>query len=298
MYIHSESNHPPSIIKQLPLSIEARLRTLSSSKEIFDEAVKPYQEALDRSGYKHILKYEDDHEGKRHQKRNRKRNIIWFNPPYSKSVATNVGKHFLKLIEKHFPKHQKLSKIFNRNTVKVSYSCLPSVKASLNKHNKKILKNGNRDTNSYEPVKTCSCPMNVACPLDNCCFESDMQYSAELTSNLPNYGTKVYKGICSTTWKERFGNHKKSFNHERYEGESELSKEVWRIKRAGGEFHIKWSKEKNHQSYRPESKRCNLCHSEKLVIALYEDNNLLNQRNEIISRCRHRLKYKLKNLMF
>ena len=60
MYIHSESNHPPTIIKQLPLSIEQRLKTLSSSKEIFEEAAKPYQEALVRSGYKHILKYEDD----------------------------------------------------------------------------------------------------------------------------------------------------------------------------------------------------------------------------------------------
>ena len=60
MYIHSESNHPPAIIKQLPLSIQARLRTLSSSKEIFDEDVRPYQEALKRSGYKHTLKYEDD----------------------------------------------------------------------------------------------------------------------------------------------------------------------------------------------------------------------------------------------
>ena len=43
MYIHNESNHPPAIIKHLPLSIESRLRTISSSKEIFDEASKTYQ---------------------------------------------------------------------------------------------------------------------------------------------------------------------------------------------------------------------------------------------------------------
>ena len=298
LYIHSESNHPPAIIKQLPLSIEARLRTLSSSKEIFDEAAKPYQDALERSGYKHILRYEDDSGGKKDKKRNRKRRIIWFNPPYSKSVATNVGKYFLKLIQKHFPKHHKYHKLFNKNNIKVSYSCLPSIKASLNKHNKKILKKVSGEDNIDEPVKTCSCPRNTECPLDNCCFESDMQYSAELTSNLPNYGKKIYKGICATTWKERFGNHKKAFNHERYEGDSELSKEVWKIKRAGADFQIKWSKEAIHQSYRPETKRCRLCDNEKLVIALYEGNNLLNKRNEIISRCRHRLKYKLKSLIF
>ena len=130
MYIHSESNHPPAIIKQLPLSIESRLRTISSSKEIFDEASKTYQATLVRSGYNHTLKYEDDQAdnsgGMSHRKRNRKRNIIWFNPPYSKSVTTNVGKYFLKLLDKHFPKNHKFRKTFHKNTVKVSYSCLPS----------------------------------------------------------------------------------------------------------------------------------------------------------------------------
>ena len=53
-----------------------------------------------------------------------------------------------------------------------------------------------------------------------------------------NYGTKVYKGICATTFKECLGNHKKSFNNERYEADSALSKEVWKFKREGGEFYI------------------------------------------------------------
>ena len=50
MYIQSESNHPPGIITQLPLSIETRLCNISSSKEIFDESAKVYQEALYKSG--------------------------------------------------------------------------------------------------------------------------------------------------------------------------------------------------------------------------------------------------------
>ena len=296
MYIHSESNHPPAIIKQLPLSIESRLCNISSSKEIFDESSKIYQDALTKSGYKHKLTYKemDNSVAKRPS---RKRNIIWFNPPYSKSVATNVGKYFLKLLEKHFPVHNKFRKIFNRNTIKVSYSCLQSVKSRVNQHNRKILKKVSSETNN-EPAKTCSCPRNNVCPLNNNCLEKNIQYSAELTSNLPNYGTKIYIGICSTTWKERLGNHKKSFNHEEYEGDSELSKEVWRIKRAGGEFFIKWKKEATHESYRPEGKRCRLCDNEKLSIALYKKMNLLNMRDEVISRCVHRFKYKLKQLVF
>ena len=56
-YINIESNHPPSIIKQLPLSIKSRLSSLSSPEEIFNDSVIPYQDALDKSGYKYKLKY-------------------------------------------------------------------------------------------------------------------------------------------------------------------------------------------------------------------------------------------------
>ena len=43
LYIHAKSNHPPNIIKQLPLSVEERLRELSSSRQIFEEAAVYYQ---------------------------------------------------------------------------------------------------------------------------------------------------------------------------------------------------------------------------------------------------------------
>ena len=55
-YINIESNHTPSIIKQLPHSIESRLSPLSSSEEIFNDSVIPYQDAFDKSGYKHKLR--------------------------------------------------------------------------------------------------------------------------------------------------------------------------------------------------------------------------------------------------
>lgn len=298
-YIHSESNHPPAIIKQLPLSIESRLRKISSSKAVFDDSCKIYQDALEQSGFKYKLTYEETENTTTPVHRNRKRNIIWFNPPYSKSVATNVGKAFLKLLNKHFPAHHKYRKIFNRNTVKISYSCMPNVRAKVNMHNKKILRTTNEvKSNELEPTRMCNCPRTAECPFEDACLDKDVRYTAELSSDLPNYGTKEYKGICSTEWKSRFGNHKKSFNNETYEKDSELSKEVWRIKRKGGNFSIKWSKDGNYSSYKPETKKCSLCANEKLAIARYEGNNLLNRRNEIISRCRHRLKYKLKKLVF
>ena len=47
-YINTKSNHPPSIIKQFPLSIASRLSLLSSSEEIFNDSVTPYQDASDK----------------------------------------------------------------------------------------------------------------------------------------------------------------------------------------------------------------------------------------------------------
>ena len=56
-------------------------------------------------------------------KLNKNRNIIWFNPLFNKNAITNIAKRFLNLVDKHFRKSVKLHQIFNRNTIKVSYSC-------------------------------------------------------------------------------------------------------------------------------------------------------------------------------
>ena len=45
-YIHKESNHPPSITKQMQISIETRFSELSSNKKVFNESVLIYQESL------------------------------------------------------------------------------------------------------------------------------------------------------------------------------------------------------------------------------------------------------------
>ena len=57
--------------------------------------------------------------------KNRQCKILWFKPPFSQSVKTNIGKVSLKLVRKHFPRHHKLHKIFNTNTLKLSY-CISS----------------------------------------------------------------------------------------------------------------------------------------------------------------------------
>ena len=54
-YIHIQLNHPPSIIKQLPLSVKRRFSKFSSNEKIFNDSVPIYQEALIKAGYNHKL---------------------------------------------------------------------------------------------------------------------------------------------------------------------------------------------------------------------------------------------------
>ena len=69
-----------------------------------------YQEALDKRGHNFKLKLEEGQcnidEGEKKAKK-RKRHIIWFNPPYSRTVQTNVGGIFLQLMEWQPPQQRK-----------------------------------------------------------------------------------------------------------------------------------------------------------------------------------------------
>ncbi|KAL5022732.1 hypothetical protein ScPMuIL_001887 [Solemya velum] len=57
-YVHTESNHPPTILKNIPESINRKINNISATETDFNEASKIYQEALDRCGYNHKLKFE------------------------------------------------------------------------------------------------------------------------------------------------------------------------------------------------------------------------------------------------
>ena len=141
LYIHKKSNHPPQIIENIPKSVNKRLSEISYDQDSFDKAVPPYQKALNDSGYKHRLAFSPPtaSEPPNSDRKNRHRDIIWYNPPFSKNVATNVGRTFLKILDEEFPKDHVLHKIFNRNTVKISYSCMSNLKQNIDGHNKSTL---------------------------------------------------------------------------------------------------------------------------------------------------------------
>ena len=56
-YINKNSNHPKIIKKNLSAMVEKRLIKLSKNKNIFDDNICTYQNALDKSNFKFKLAY-------------------------------------------------------------------------------------------------------------------------------------------------------------------------------------------------------------------------------------------------
>ena len=207
-YIYRESNHPPSIIKQLPLSVESRLSKLSSDKNVFTQAASVYQEALKRAGYNHKLKYKnsdrynsnnnnnqdncnsndtkndnnynnnkfksnhddnwynnddnnnkdnfDSYENKDSNDNNNNKvefniNVNRGNNNNNNNYNSNSNDNRDKIKNKDTTTAA-TNNCFNRNNIKVSYSCMPNIKWAINSHNRKIL---------HPPVnnqtRTCNC---------------------------------------------------------------------------------------------------------------------------------------------
>ena len=200
LYVHKQSNHPPNIIKNIPESINRRLSNTSFNDNIFKKLTLPYQDALKESGYNYKLEYKPTPTNNINQnnrpKNNRKRNTTWFNPTYSKHVASNNGKQFLNLLHMCFPPTNKLHKILNRNTVKLSYRCMPNVKQIISKYNKTILTKESKT----ESTNNRNCRVKETCPLDNKCQTSSLIYQATVTQH-DNNKDETYIGLTGNTFK-------------------------------------------------------------------------------------------------
>ena len=208
------------------------------------------------------------------------------------SILRNIQKCFLSLIDKKFPKSNPLHKIFNRNTLKLSYSCMGNIKTIISNHNKAEI---NKATRTNDQKKNCNCRKPNLCPMDGNCNAENVIYQAEVTTSTTK---ETYIGLCDTTFKLRYRNHKCSFRNERYKHATELSKHIWSLKDQKIAYQIKWRKIKQARSYSNVSKRCNLCLWEKFFILRRPEMSTLNSRNELVSGCRHARKFLLKNVLF
>lgn len=286
MYISVHSNHPPQVIKNIQPSVNRRLCSISCNEQVFRDAAPTYQDALSASGHTEPMQYaaaSNERAGGRGRKRKRERHVIWFTPPFSRNVRTNVGKQFLKLVSKHFPRGSSLHKLFNKNTVKMGYSCTRNMATLIKNRNAALLKPAARD-------KPCNCRTKADCPLNGKCRATDLVYEATVTSRNDR---KTYVGMTSNEFKTRYANHKTSMRHAKYENSTELAKYAHHLARENRDFAITWAIKERAKSYSNISGRCNLCIAEAYHIMFAEKASSLNKRSEIISKCRHQHRFAL-----
>ena len=142
-------------------------------------------------------------------------------------MATNVAKTFLTLIDKHFPKNKRISKILNRNTTKVSYNCLPNIKQTIYKHNHRLLQLHRMKKKSTQDRKLCNCRQKSSCPLGGQCLTKCIVYKATVTETTLN-NQKTYIRQTENEFKTRFNWHKSSFKLEHKRTSTTLSEHVWK----------------------------------------------------------------------
>ena len=81
-------------------------------------------------------------------KRNRKRQKIWFNPPFNLNTKTKISKSFSHLLDKYFPLHNKLHRLFKKTNMKISFSCMPKMNSYFYMHNHNVLNDKPNETES------------------------------------------------------------------------------------------------------------------------------------------------------
>ena len=221
---------------------------------------------------------------------------MWYGSTHlNKSVLTNIGKVFLGLLERHFPSGHKYHSIFNKQTVKISYSCCPSVQSAISVHNRKLLRNNISSTNSppaSQPPQLCNCKSAEVCPMSGSCLKSAIIYKATVSSEVES---KFYIGATEQTFKKRYPKHKDALQKKESKESTSLSTYVWNLRDLNQEPTIKWEVIRQCMPYTCGSRRCDICLSEKLCI-LESDENCINKNTELMQKCRHSNKFKLKNI--
>ena len=264
--------------KNIPEGVNKRLSSRSSNEEMFEIAAPTYREALAKSGYSYELKFDPNankpSKKKKNQRANRKK--IWFNPPYSAAIRTNIGQEFLKLVEKSFPHGHPLKKIFNRNTVKIGYSCAPNIASIISSKNKNILAPINPEE------RLCSCSRTKTCPLEGQCLAKNVIYQATVTQE--NGTQNSYTGLSSTEFKKRLAVHKSTFKNENFQ-QTSLSRFIWNLKRKNVNYEVKWKIQDRGATFSPITGRCGLCIKEKFCIMFKPESADINSRDEIFSSC-------------
>ena len=162
---------------------------------------------------------------------------------------------------------------------------MKNVAAIISSHNSKVL-----NTAPEQVTRTCNCRQPNTCPLNGQCLTECVVYKA--TVSVPQKPDKHYYGLTEGSFKTRYNNHTHSFRKDTCRNETELSKHIWELKDSSQSYTVDWTIVQRASPYRCGTRRCDICLTEKMVIAMANPSSTLNKRAEIISTCRHRTKFR------
>ena len=168
------------------------MNRFSSNKTVFSNSKQLFNNALSYSGFDHKMKFQPITENKDHShNKNRGWKIVWFNPPYSCNVPTNIDRKILLLLDKHFPKAHKLC-------FQLQHSSMPNFASITNAHNKILNENIMKATyTSY------NCRVKVSCPLDGNCLQSSLVNICKVATPKITNDYPYYIGSRESTFKDK-----------------------------------------------------------------------------------------------
>ena len=96
-----------------------------------------------------------------------------------------------------------LRKIVKRNTVKISYSCMPNLKQNIDGHNKSILHN------KVVPSRSLNCRAKTECPMSGNCLKNWLFTKRSSRQRIMITRSPNLRGHFKT----RYSDHKSSFSY-------------------------------------------------------------------------------------
>ena len=165
---------------------------------------------------------------------------------------------------------------------------MKSMKNLIKQHHSKVSKN-----QEHSEKRSCNSRVKDNCPLNGKCLHECIVYQAKVVTNNE---CKEYFETAEGEFKLRYNYHTMSFRHKKRVNDTELSKYLWKLKEENADYNLQWSIKVYASPYKCGTRKCDLCLTEKMIIARSDPKKLLNKRRGLVSKCSHRNKFLLSNI--
>ena len=125
--------------------------------------------------------------------------------------------------------HKIFHKIFNRNTVKISYRTMTNMKQVKFTHTSEV---SQQREHQPPPGYNCRGGWVATCPLNGACLTTGVIYEAKVTRTDSNE-SEFYTGVTVGPFKQRIYGHNYDLRHQSQRTSTCLSKYVWGLKDEG-----------------------------------------------------------------